>query len=249
MLTNGKDTMHKLTKAQYGDLVREIQKAIKKHAMKGGGMYDFAPAETYVDQLPEIPFYVHVEGMAGGGKTSLRDVARRVLKAQMVNKAGKATVSVGKKAIDKLADEAEKRGVPEFVTNRVGDVAKKALEKSEGSIKGQLDKAATKMESKLGLDGDGITLKDVASVVPAAAMGGFAIPALAGKYLMGRGMQPAGSGLMQTGHGMRVSGSGHYHGGASGFVTRSSATPGIPAGSMQVGFSNHISSRMPAGGY
>jgi hypothetical protein len=60
-LINGKDTMHKLSKAQYGELVREIQKVIKKHAMKGGGMYDFAAAETYVDKLPDIPLYVHVE--------------------------------------------------------------------------------------------------------------------------------------------------------------------------------------------
>ena len=56
--------MHKLSKAQYGELIREIQKAIKKHAMKGGGRYDFAAAETYVEQLPDVPFYIHVDGMS-----------------------------------------------------------------------------------------------------------------------------------------------------------------------------------------
>jgi hypothetical protein len=229
--------MHKLTKAQYGDLVREIQRAIKKHAMKGGGVYDFAAAETYIDKLPDIPFYIHVDGMEGGGvKDSLKKVAKRVYEHAKGNKhvrdvvekgkdklTGKA-IEVGKKAIDKLGKEAEKRGVPSFMTAKVTDRAKDALEKSEGTLKSQMDKAAGKLEKHVGLEGDGLTLA-------------------------GRGMQPAGSGLMQTGHGMRVSGSGHYHGGASGFVTRSSMTPGIPAGSMQVGFNNHISSRMPAGGY
>jgi hypothetical protein len=237
MLTNGKDTMHKLSKAQYGELIREIQKAIKKHAMKGGGMYDFAAAETYVEQLPDLPFYVHVDGMEGGGiKDSLKAAAKRVYKAVMGNDnvkaalaqgkdklAGKA-LDVGKKAIDKLGEEAEKRGASSMVTAMVTDRAKDALAKSEGSLKSQINKAAGKLEKHVGLDGDGLTLA-------------------------GRGMHVAGSGLHQTGHGMKVSGSGHYHGGASGFITRSSATPGIPAGSMQVGFTNHISSRMPAGGY
>ena len=59
--------MQKLSKAQYEELICEIQKAIKKHAMKGGGAYDFAAAETYVEQLPDVPFYIHVDGMEGGG--------------------------------------------------------------------------------------------------------------------------------------------------------------------------------------
>jgi hypothetical protein len=165
--------------------------------------------------------------MEGGGvKDSLKEAAKRVLKAAIgkgKEKLGDKAVDVGKKAIDKLSKEAEKRGVPAMVTSKVADRAKDALEKSEGSIKTQINKAAGKLEQHVGLKGDG--------------------------HMMGRGMEPVGSGLVQTGHGMKVSGSGHYHGGASGFVTRSSATPGIPAGSMKVGFSNHISSRMPAGGY
>jgi hypothetical protein len=102
------------------------------------------------------------------------------------------------------------------MTAKVTDQAKDALEKSEGSLKSQIDKTASKLDKHVGLAGDGITLKDVGGTM--AVLPGFAAPVAAANYLMGRGMQPAGSGLMQTGHGMKVS----DHGGA---VTTTAAPP------------------------
>ena len=82
--------------------------------------------------------------MEGGGvKDSLKEAAKRVLKAAIgkgKEKLGDKAVDVGKKAIDKLSKEAEKRGVPAMVTSKVADRAKDALEKSEGSIKTQINK-------------------------------------------------------------------------------------------------------------
>lgn len=251
--------MHEISKQQYGDLVRAVQKQIQANGMKGGGRFDFSAAETYVEQLPEIPFYIHVDSMDGGGKIkdSLKALGKRVLKATLKKGAEVVAdkgVDLGKKAIEKLGKAAEKVGVPSSIASAATDRAEKALEGAEGPIKEKVMKAEKQLEKKLGLEGDGITVRDVVSNPLTQFMApGVAIPASlafsAKDKLLGRGMHPAGSGLMQTGDGMKVSGSGHYHGGASGFVTRPSATPGIPAGSMQVGFSNHISSRMPAGGY
>jgi hypothetical protein len=221
--------MHKLSKAEFGDLVKEIQRAIKKHAMKGGGLYDFAAAETYVEQLPDVPFFVHIDSMSGGGiKDSLKSVAKRVMSfvksSGMADKAKQAaldqTQKLGKKAIDKVADkiesEASKRGHDvSHLTSRGKEAAGKALAGSEGTLKRELDRAHGKLEDKI----------------------------------RGSGMRQVGAGLMQTGDGMMVSGSGHYSGGASGFIARPTGTPGIPQGAMRVSASNHISSRMPAGGY
>jgi hypothetical protein len=221
--------MHKLSKAEFSSLVKEIQSAIKKHAMKGGGMYDFAAAETYVNQLPDVPFFVRIDDMSGGGiKDSLKSVAKRVMafvkSSGVADKAKAAAVEqsqkLGKKAIDKVADkiesEASKRGHDvSHLTSRGKEAASKALADSEGTLMRELDRAHGKLEDKL----------------------------------KGSGMRQVGAGLMQTGDGMMISGSGHYSGGAGGFISQPTGTPGIPQGSMRVSASNHISSRMPAGGY
>lgn len=79
-------------------------------------MYGFAAAETYVDQLPALPFYIHVDDMSGGGvEDTLTSVAQRVMKhLRESGVAGKAkeaaleqTKKLGAKAIDKVADQIE----------------------------------------------------------------------------------------------------------------------------------------------
>ena len=222
--------MHKISKKEYGELVKQIAAKLRKHGMSGSGMYDFAAAETYVEQLPDIPFYIHVDSMSGGGvKDSLKAVAKRVMQhfkdSGMADKvkdaAHKQMKEVGSKAIDKLADkvnsEAEKRGHDiSHLTKRGQEAAQKALADSEG-LKKVMDTAHSQLEKKVGLSGNGMAV--------------------------------AGSNLAQTGDGMHVSGSGHYYGSGSGFLMRPSMTPGIPQGSMHVSAANHIPSRMPAGGY
>lgn len=247
--------MHKISQKDYAQLVKDIEREVTKRMkeMSGSGMYDFAAAETYVGAIPEIPFFVHVDSMKGGGfKDTLKGTAKKVLAATKAHaakakdKAAEAVVKHGAKAIDAVADKinsvAKQKGVDvSHLTNRGKEAAQKALADSQGAIRGKLDDAHRKLEDAV--SGSGM---EQAGAPPPSGSG---MRSAFEDRVAGKIAKQAGSGMMQTGDGMLTTGSGHYVGGASGFIKQRKANIGMPPGSMTVSASNHISSRMPAGGY
>ena len=215
----------KLSKAQYAELIRDIEDTLKKH-MVGSGRYDFGAPETLeLHPVMDMPFWVHDSEMEGGGFFSsvgkaFKNVYSALKNSGVIDKAKDAALKKGRElggqainaAAKKVESEASKRGFDVSNLTRQGvERAHEALHDAEGHAEKLLNKAQSRIEERAGLKGDGL-------------------------YQAGDGMVLSGNGMYQAGRG-------------TSFVVQPMITPGIPKGSMMVGQANHVPSRLPAGGY
>ena len=219
----------KLSKTQYANLIREIEKSLKKSLTGGGG--DFAAPDT-VPYINDIEFWVEDDSFSGGGFFSsigkaFKNVYSSLKKSGIIDKAKDAALKKGRElgaqAIDSAAKVAEKKAAEKGfdiskVTKEAASRAHEYLHDAEGFAAKKIDEGQKAMEKKAGVSGSGI--------YRAGDVNG------SGLYQAG---DVNGSGMYQPGI-MRGSGLGSN----SGFVRAPVFTPGIPKNAMRVSQTHHL---------
>ena len=165
-----------ISKAQYAGMIREIEDLIKKkhaqwHAMSGSGRFDLSAPETIdMHPLSDMPFWVHDDMMEGGGFfSSIGNAFKNVYKAMkssgMVDKAKDALLKKGRElgadAVNAAAAKAEAAAASKgydisHLTKQGVERAHDALHKAEGHADKLLSKAERRLDSTMGLKGDGL---------------------------------------------------------------------------------------------
>jgi len=160
----------KITKQQYGQLIREIEKSLKDN-ISGGGLYDFGAPDAYeAHPMGALQFWVADPDMEGGGFFSsigkaFRNVYGALKNSGVIDKAKDAALKKGRElggqaisaAAQKVDQAASQRGFDTSgLTAKAAGRAHEALHDAEGHAQKLMNTTQASLEKKAGIDGSGM---------------------------------------------------------------------------------------------
>ena len=154
----------KLSREQYGHLIKDIESSLKKHVTGGS----FGAPDT-VPELHDLQFWVSDPRFEGGGFFSsignaFKHVYKSLKSSGVIDKAKDAALKKGRelggKAIDAAAkrveSEASKRGLDvSKLTAAAAGKAHEHLHEAEGFVSKKIDEGQSELEDKAGVSGSG----------------------------------------------------------------------------------------------
>jgi len=156
----------KLSREQYGNLIKQIEKSLKKNVTGGGG--DFAPPDA-IPYIHDMAFFVTDDRFEGGGffssiGSAFKKVYGALKKSGVIDKAKDAALKKGRelggKAIEaaakKVESEAGKRGLDvSKITQAAASKAHEHLHDAEGFVQKKMNEGQASLEKKAGVSGSG----------------------------------------------------------------------------------------------
>lgn len=157
----------KISRAQYAQLIKSIEKALRSNISGGGG--GFAPPDT-IPYIHDIGFFVQDDRFLEGGFFStignaFKKVYSALKNSGFIDKAKDVALKKGRemggKAIDaaakKIDAEASKRGLDvSKITQAAASKAHEHLHEAEGFVQKKLDEGQRSLEKKAGVSGSGM---------------------------------------------------------------------------------------------
>ena len=214
----------KLSREQYGHLIKDIESSLKKHVTGGS----FGAPDT-VPELHDLQFWVSDPRFEGGGFFSsignaFKHVYKSLKSSGVIDKAKDAALKKGRelggKAIAAVAkrveSEASKRGLDvSKLTAAAAGKAHEHLHEAEGFVSKKIDEGQSELEDKAGVSGSGHPRRGHGSV-------------RGGAMYQSQGV--SGSGMYETQGGSMYGQT----------YIRAPTTYGVPAGMQEVSPTHHL---------